>query len=125
MNTPLAVSIDGGELVIRIGLNTLAHAIASGNDLHEYDERSGDYLRRFAVTNPYVFAQDIVIELQREEEDGSTPLSHLFDQMGQYAIEEGSTGVDHEQVVKFGEAAAVETWRRSCDNDAWLPPLLG
>ena len=109
-NAPLSVTISNGELIIAVGIDCLASAIAAGNDFHHFDEEKDEYIRNFAITDAKEFAQDVMLALQHEEEDGSTPLSKLFDEMGQAAIDDGSTGVDYERVIKFGEKAPEETW---------------
>lgn len=110
MEHPLSINIIDGELVIRVGINVLASAIASGNDFHNFDEDKDEYIRSFAISNADRFASDVVIELGREEEDGSSPLSKLLDSVGQAAIDEGSVGIEYDQVIKFGEKSPIEKW---------------
>ncbi len=109
-NTPLSVSISDGVLSICVGVDRLAHAIAGGDDFHSYDQKSGEYIRGFAITDAATFAKDVTVELEREAEDGSTPLSKLLDEVGQSAIDEGSTGVHYAQRIKFGEKSPEEKW---------------
>ena len=46
------------------------------------------------VTDSRVFAQAIVGALQREEEDGTTPIDTMLDDAITYAVENGEEGVD-------------------------------
>ncbi len=108
--TPLTVNLRNGELVIKIGINVIANAIARGNDFHAYAEKSGEYLRNFAIVDAAEFAKDVSIALTYEEEDGSSPISKLLDEMGQSAIDDGSTGVEHNQAIKFDEKSPAEKW---------------
>ena len=107
---PLNVTVKDGELVIRIGVNVLASAVARGDDFHEYDDPSDQYLRNFAITDATQFARDVAIALEHEEENGSSPLTRLLDEMAQAAIDDGSTGVEHNQKIKFEEKSPNEKW---------------
>jgi hypothetical protein len=109
-NTPLSVTIRNGELKIKIGIDCLASAITRGNDSHQFDEKTDEYVRRFAITDTAKFVEDVARALQHEEEDGSTPLSKLLDEMGQVAIDDGSTGVEYEQSIGWEQKHPRETW---------------
>lgn len=89
MNKPLTVEIKGDELRISIGINTLAYAVQMG----------GQWGSDFYVNEPAAFAKSIETELQREEEDGTTPVHRLFDTVAVDAydgVEEGNVqlGID-------------------------------
>ena len=93
---PLEAAIEGDQLVIRIGLDTLAWAAERcpkfRNEelvLQGKQEDLGPYV---IVENKLELARDGVRELEREEEDGSTPLHYLLDEAIEKAYEEGSTG---------------------------------
>jgi hypothetical protein len=109
-DTPLSVVIENGELKIKIGIDCLASAIARGNDFHRFDEKKDEYIRQFAITDSAKFTHDVARALQHEEEDGSTPLSKLLDEMGQAAIDDGSVGVEYGQSIRWGEKHPMETW---------------
>ncbi len=83
-NQPLLVEIVDGELVIRIGIDTLIFAARTGDD---WDER-------FVIVDADVFAEDIRHELEREQEDGTTPVHMLIDAAVEQAIDQGSLGID-------------------------------
>lgn len=80
----LKVQIEGSEIVIRLPLDTLKHC----TDFHP--ELDGDV----AITDIKVFADDVVAELEREEEDGTTPVRSMFDAVIVTAIENGSEGCE-------------------------------
>jgi hypothetical protein len=109
-NDPLTVTVRGGVLQISIGCNVLASAIATGDDFHRFDDEKDEYVRDFAITDGEKFAADVMRELEREEEDGSTLLSKLLDEAGRSAIDDGSGGVDYEQRITFGEKSGNENW---------------
>lgn len=56
---------------------------------------------RYVVTDPKEFATWLVAELNRESEDGTTPIHLLFDKCILEAIEQGAFGIDeHEEQEK-------------------------
>lgn len=109
---PLEVQIEKGALVIRIGVQTLAHAVTYADWANPHDEATGDYVRSFAIVDAAQFASDIAHEMEREREDGSTPLSDFLDKMSQNAIDDGSLGLheDFNHRIKHGETSPLETW---------------
>ena len=86
---PMEVKVVGGMLVISIGINCLARALEASPRF--YNGESGE--QDLKVTDPEVFAREVARALQREEEDGSTPLHVLFDNAAESAIEDGCEGV--------------------------------
>ena len=78
---PLSMEIKDGQLVISIGINTLAFA-------------TGVYITDFKIINNEGFAKDILNELDAEEEDGSTMVHRMFDTAANNAIENGSEAVE-------------------------------
>ena len=109
---PLEVSIERGALVIRIGIETLAHAVTYADWANPYNEATGDYIRNFAIVDAPQFASDVAHEMMREREDGSTPLSDFLDKMAEAAIDDGSLGLheDFDHRIKHGEKSPLETW---------------
>ena len=91
-SAPLKVRIERGALVVRIGIETLAHAVTYSDWANPYEEATGDYIRNFAIVDAPQFASDVIHEMLREREDGSTPLSDFVDRMSEKAIEDGSLG---------------------------------
>jgi hypothetical protein len=89
---PLEVSVEDGEIVIRIGVDTLRVAVQSCPSLERYDADSGNFLEPI-VLDADLFASEVVTELAREEEDGTTVVHQLFDQAFLDAIGNGANGV--------------------------------
>ena len=111
-SAPLEVKIEKGALVVRIGIETLAHAVTYSDWANLYEETTGEYIRNFAIVDAPQFASDVLHEMLREREDGSTPLSDFIDKMSQEAIDQGSLGL-HENFyhrIKHGEKSPLETW---------------
>lgn len=80
----LTVEITNGELTIRIGVDSLAWA-AEHSD--EYFDGCKCVLQ---VLDNDRFAKDVLRELDREEEDGTTPVHMLLDKAIDAAVNQGS-----------------------------------
>lgn len=94
---PLTVNVTGdGELVIRIGIGTLAWASDHQENNNPFDEKANGFRRLFRVTDAVEFAREVRVELCREEEDGSTPLTDLLDKVCWNAIENGCFGIEED-----------------------------
>jgi len=94
---PLAVNVTGGgELTIRIGINTLAFRFNRQEDNTPYDEKANGFKRLYRVVDAVEFAKKVRTKLCREEEDGSTPLTDLFDKVCRNAIDNGCFGVEED-----------------------------
>ena len=78
---PLEVRIKGGQLFISIGIDTLCFATQFNFEDFKITDREG-------------FAKDILNELEREEEDGTTLVHKMFDQAANSAVEDGSEYVE-------------------------------
>lgn len=76
-------AIEGDEIVIRFVIPFLP-LIFDGSPLGP----------EFKVTDPNAFARDVVSELNREEEDGTTPVHRMFDAVLTEAVEQGAEGVE-------------------------------
>lgn len=99
---PLSIKVQGRELVIRIGVGTLAWAFDHESENNPWDDEKNEHIQAFKVTDPKKFAKDVVYAALREEEDGSTPLSDFLDQICRAAAEDGSEGVDESGEVSEG-----------------------
>lgn len=108
----LDVSIERGALVVRIGIETLAHAVTYSDWANPYEEATGDYVRSFAIVDAAQFASDVADAMLNEREDGSTPLSDFIDKMSQAAVDDGSIGLheDFDHRIKHGDKSPLETW---------------
>lgn len=90
---PLSVGVEDSQLVIRIGIGTLAFATECCPLL------AGD-----AIDPPYVkvadkkmLAEDVLRALSDEEEDGTTPVHRLLDEAILEAYAQGSLAFDEPQ----------------------------
>lgn len=94
---PLKCGIEDGEVVIRVGVNTLKIAAESCNEFYD-DAKHSKGPPYVKIVNDDEFAADIVRMLNSEDEDGSGPLSNLFDTAIVAAYEDGSLGFEHEKI---------------------------
>ena len=85
----LTVEIKRGELVIRIGIGTLAFC-ADECPLFYNGEKDKSDVR---VINPDEWAKDVARELDQEEEDGSTLVTEMLDKAMSNAVDNGSIAV--------------------------------
>lgn len=94
---PLKVSIEDDQLVIRIGIDTLAFAAEHCPRFYDYEKDQVRLGPPYAkVVDKPELAHDIIQAMTREEEDGSSPLSHFLDNVIVDAYEDGSLGFDDE-----------------------------
>jgi hypothetical protein len=92
---PLSVEVEGDELVIRIGVDTLVFAFETSEDNNPFDEDTDDFRREFKVTDKHEFAKGVANSLRDEEEDGSTPITKILDEAYIGAVE-SDMGVDED-----------------------------
>lgn len=72
-----------GDITIKIPRGYLRHMVASHNNLPEGSR----------VTHTKTFSDEVLRQLRSEEEDGSTPLHLMLDEVIEEAIEQGADGV--------------------------------
>lgn len=80
---PLSAGIEGGELVIRIGIARLAWC-----QRHDAGPMKG-----CKISDQKGCAEDIAREMHRDDEVGVTPVSSFLDQMAKAAAESGSAHI--------------------------------
>lgn len=85
-NLPLETRIENEMLSITIGTDMLCHAVEIGRACG---------LGGIKITDRAVFTQEILNELDRESEDGSTPVHRMLDKAVSRAIENGAQGADY------------------------------
>jgi len=87
MNTdqPLSAQVEDEQLVIKIGVCRLAKS-------SEHDE--GSMFRDKKIFDPKQLCEDICEAMNREDDQGRTPLMDFIDNMQQAAIENGSTAIE-------------------------------
>ena len=84
--------IIGGKLVISLRIGTLAHAARNSDHFFNCAE-SGTPLK---ITDETVFAASVARALNREEEDGSTPITRMLDEATEWVSEQGEEGIEEE-----------------------------
>lgn len=87
MKPDLFVGVEPGVLVIRIPIDTLAWAANHG-------PLNNGEVPMFRVTDNALFAGSVALALEREDEDGSTPVTRMFDAAFERAIEDCDSGVE-------------------------------
>lgn len=92
-NTPLSVAVEGDELVIRIGIDTLAFAAEHDDPFNVFDIDRNKFVQAWQISANKGWAEDVAHTLRVEGEDGSTPVSRLLDKMFVEALEQGSSNV--------------------------------
>lgn len=88
MSQQLSVKIEDGQLKISIGIALLAFAV-QGQD---------QWPEEFYVSDIREFAKSMVYRLQREAEDGTTPVHRMLDAAADDVLEQGDEGVDEGDV---------------------------
>jgi hypothetical protein len=90
---PLTVEVEGNQLRIVIGVETLAHALATS---HEFETDEGS---RLTIPDPVAFAKAMARELgDQEDESGETPLTNLLLKICGQLIEMGDLTVRYQEV---------------------------
>jgi hypothetical protein len=80
--------VKGNALVIRIPVETLAWAA-------EHSETLSFEGHPLKICDRAAFAKSVVRALCNEGEDGSTPVTHLFDSAFDWVLEQGEDGPDY------------------------------
>jgi len=94
---PGLVSIEGGDIVIRITPQALKFGTENCPLIQEWSGTFATY-RKVTVTDIAAWRDAIIRELRREQEDGTTPVHLLLDRAVAKAFEGGEEGVDEEVV---------------------------
>jgi hypothetical protein len=94
LESPLCCKLRGGVLQIEVGLSRL-----NGNERHPT-------IPEMKIVSPRVWGEDIIRELEREEEDGSSLLTNLFDNAITAAFDYGSIAVTRRTSVATKRADA-------------------
>lgn len=97
MRDGLSVSIEGGTLIIRCPVGVLVTATVLCDLISTYDERKKGWLT-VDITNPHVWSDEVARILRREEEDGTTLVTRMFDRAFFDAWEDGADGIEVETI---------------------------
>jgi len=93
-SAPLRCLIVGDVIRIEIGRKVLRFAAEQHPDF--WDGESDTDVPNIKITDDAKFAREVVNAINDEEEDGSTRLTRMLDEVIKYAVEQGCEGVDHE-----------------------------
>lgn len=106
-NIPLRCKVADQFVSIEIGIDTLKAAAERHDDFWQ------PQTDKFAlvVTDSDLFARAVRVELIRESEDGSTPLSRMLDAAIREAVEQGADGLDFDamEAIEANERSALIT----------------
>jgi hypothetical protein len=87
---PHHVAVEGDELVIRIHKGALAHSVAMGDNWPV----SGDGQPLAFVIDQELLMVEVAAQLLEDDEQGATPLHHLFDAAAMAIIEAGGESIE-------------------------------
>src|SRR3990167_8675297 len=107
----LEVKMERGALVIRIGAQTLAHAVTYAEWANQWDATRQEYVRTFAITDAPAFAEEVAHIMMKEREDGSSPLSDFLDAMTEAAVDDGSMACVYDQRITDQQTEYVRAER--------------
>ncbi len=96
---PLKISIEDDELVIRMGIGTLAFcANERFKELawnRNESRQKGPKEKPLKVIDDLSFAKDVIAELQRDDEIGATFITDMLDEAEDAAAGNGSIGIKY------------------------------
>lgn len=92
---PLRCVIKKKTILIEVGFDVVKFATEHHPELYDPERDCGTY----AVTDIPEFAKEVVNAINKEEEDGSSPLSDLFDGAIMDAICQGAEGVEERNAL--------------------------
>lgn len=95
-NIPLRCNVVERVLTIEIGIDTLKFA---AENCPKFWNGAAD-VHTLKITDADTFAEDIQRALTAEEEDGSTPLNLLLDEMIEAAVDDGSEAIDYDEMER-------------------------
>lgn len=85
-----SAAVEGDELVIRVTLDALCHGVTMGDNWPmQNNGESGA-----TIVDRDLFVKELIGELQRENEQGATPLHFLFDEAAEALMENGSEAIE-------------------------------
>lgn len=91
---PLRCEYHDGVIDMRVGVDVLR--FAAENHPYFWMDDQQDGVPNITITDINAFAREVVNEINREEENGDTPLILMLDKAIRMAVENGCEGVDHE-----------------------------
>ena len=89
-DSPLHIRIEDEQLIISLGIDRM-----DGHDAHPF-------LPALDFEDKSVWLEDVIKEIIREEEDGSSPIINLLDNAMVAALEMGSAGITETSPTHIG-----------------------
>lgn len=86
-DTSATAIIEDAAIVIRVPISYLHQIVQGGYDCGAIDCKT-------KITNEAEFAKELCRELNREDEEGTTPVHRLFDAAINEALEQGAEGIE-------------------------------
>ena len=86
----LTTQIANDEMQILVGIDSLAFAADHSDTFNPFDPGAADWIQKWKVTNSSEFTIEVLRAMNREGEDGSTPLTRFLDQMVVVALDDGA-----------------------------------
>ncbi len=83
--------IEKGAIVIRVTIDSLPMVAEGAWALGALDTR-------WKVTDAALFAQDLLLALNDEDEEGTTPIHKLFDAAINEALNQGAQGIEEHEI---------------------------
>jgi hypothetical protein len=100
-------TLEDGVIVIRLHLDTMAHAAAGCPAFERFDEKSERFLAP-VITDKDAFAIDFIRALNKESEDGSTMITNMFDEAFVAAADQGADGIVFPEDCEYAAAVAAK-----------------
>lgn len=102
--TPLTVAVKDDRLTITIGVGCLTYAAQRRFDEKAFDESGGEESEaEFRIVDANEFAKDVRRALEKEQEDGTTPVHLMLDAAFDYALDYGTISImDRSELTKEG-----------------------
>ena len=88
------VCINASEAVIEDGIISIKVPVSFLHQIVEGAWAAGGMDTRYRITDAAEFAKELTYALNREEEDGTTPIHRLFDQGILDALDNGAQGIE-------------------------------
>lgn len=93
--------IEDGSIVIRVALEALPMILEGAWAMNKLDTH-------YKITDASEFAKELMHALNREDEQGTTPIHELFDGAILHVIEQGGFGIDEESTLTSTPGQAIE-----------------
>ncbi len=88
----IRIAAEDGDLIIRIPVKTMLYAFVNDPGHESWDADSGQHMPP-TIRDEAGFVADIIAELEREDDDGTTPVHLMVDGVMREAVEQGSKNV--------------------------------